>query len=250
MAHQPAFVRVLDAVAPVQLLDLAHVVQGRAGQQEAPVQERVMAAPGHAQLHHGERVVHEPADVRVVKGLGGGELLEPLLHQGVGEDVLQQLAEVGFVHLGLDQADQPGQVLVGILGRAPDEVLHVDGGGIHPLDLVHGDLQAAVVVLGHAQHVDEIIHLEPLAEGVDVVPHEGRQAAGLVGQDREEILSAGFLRADLLLADQEQVVHGLVGLVVGDVVAFHANGSFLWLSRSTASSRACTLDTLLRSGPR
>ncbi len=173
VADELAFEGVAEAGLPVQLADLADVVQDGAGDEQVGVDLGIERRGGEADADEREDVLQQAADPGVVQHLGGGSRAVGSGDRGVVEEGEDQALEVG-VGEARDVAAQLVPHLVDIEVGDGKIVGGVDLGLGGEAQLLQRDLELALILRDLALHLD-VAALGAGCDGVgEVLPHDGR----------------------------------------------------------------------------
>jgi hypothetical protein len=218
LAVQLAGVGQLDRAAREGVgVELADVVQQRAGDRDVAVDLRERRADRAHRLGDRQRVLEQPVAVGLVKALGGRRRAVARPQRRVGaEHRVQQAGQVAVADGG-EQLAQVGLHLRGRARRAVDEVGGVVRARLGGADRVQLELGAAGQP---AADVDRRADGGDLRDRGDVVADGRRQAAGAVGQHEVQDLAAVAPGAQLGLADEQHALHRRSLLQLSDE---HAN---------------------------
>ncbi len=203
-----------------ELVDLAHVVEEGAHQEQVAIDLRIARADPQHDLHKVDDVFQQAAQIGMM-----------VLHAGRGP------GELG--HEGLVQQETLGQGLQGRLGQAAEdlaqpehELVDLDGpqgGEVVGIDLVAGNLgqprddqlHGALEQLRRALRADVVAVLEGLVDRLRGVPHARPDLAGPIGEFHLQVKVAVAIGTQLLLGDHENLVDGILGTQLIDVLARH-----------------------------
>src|SRR3954447_8164318 len=188
-------------------LELADVVQQRAGDGDVAVDPRERGADRADALGDREAVLEQPVLVGLVVVLGGRRAAVELPGGGsLAEDAVQQRPQVRLLDRG-DELAQVGLHLVGGARRAVEQGARVERARLGLAQAQQVDLRAvALMDPKAAAHVDRRAGLAERARALDVVPDHRDDRAGAVGQRQAQELAAVALGARLRAADHKHLV--------------------------------------------
>jgi hypothetical protein len=210
------------AGADLVRLDLAHVVQQRAGGDEVDVRLADRPRRGDGDVRDLDGVLQQAADLGVVPLGGAGRPLELLAEHVVAEHAVEHRAERRRAHRAprpVELLPQPRHVLVDVGEELVGaEVL----GGQHAQRRGHGELPLGGAVAPVERYVaDDLHHAPRVGAGgpLELVGPDGggvdRPRAVAELEDDERVARARLLlRA---LAHEELVLHAVAGRQAGDV---------------------------------
>ena len=185
-----------------ELVNLADVVQKRAGEQEIAVDLRIVLAHQIAGAKQRNDVIEQAADVGVMQGLGSGSVAVGggdfrIGHEGLNERLQMRILE------GRDEGRQGLPEFVDVLGGLGKVVGEIDFGFAQLAQLVDGELKAVLIFVDQAFDLEEVVLLEGVEDFLDVVPHFGFELAAAVAERESQVRLASFLGLDLLADDDE-----------------------------------------------
>jgi hypothetical protein len=207
-------------------------VEDGPGQDQVPVQFGIDGKGRQGVAGHEPGVLQETAQVRVViaQGRGADQELLPVELQELEDQILKGQPDLGF-----GQFPQLLPQGLAVVGGGLDEQFGIEGGEVSSAgtDALFGfqifDFYLEFFLVGVHLALDphEIsdrkrarVFLE------DVVPDRGLDGAALIAQDQGEVGLAGFIGAALGLAHQEELLHRVAFLQVGNQLMGHR--SSLW----------------------
>ncbi len=218
--HEPPAVGVVERAFVGELPRLGQVVHEDTQQHQLMVEQRVKRADEPARLHRVERVLQQPADVRMVeahRGRGAAEVgHQPFVVEvGLGDGLQVRVGDVA--EQLLHAIEHRGDVLV----RRGQEVGHVVGARLGRVDTVDDQLQVLLVVFDATLDVHEAGLGQVGKEVLRGVPHPGVELAGAVRDERlDEVLPCAGGR-ELLVLEDEDVVDEVAGGGMGKEEASH-----------------------------
>ena len=222
VAQQLALGGVAERAGIAQLANLSDVMQEGAGEQQVPVDERIVAGHQVAGAEQRYHVVEQSADACVVHRLGRGRVAIVAGNLRIGHEQLQQTAQVGLPNGGDELAERLPE-FIDILRCFGKVIGEVDLGGVHLADLVNRELPALVVLVDQSLDLDDVVLLEVIGALLDVVPHLGLDGSGAVHQGEVQIRLAALFRLDLFVADDVAGGDHLVFLLcrISNIKLFH-----------------------------
>ena len=192
MAEQPALLGRAERRRRAELARPADVVHERRGEQQVGAQARVELRQLVADRRHADRVLEQPAGVRVVavgrrRIRAQRRLREHASTTSARSDVV--------VDLRREELEESLE-LVGVAAQRRRERGRI---GVRGLERAHLELEPVAELLDASEDVHGVALAEARVEQLDVVPHAAGDAAGRVARARARGTAAPLARAQLLL---------------------------------------------------
>lgn len=192
-----------------ELACASDVMDERSGNQQIRAEPRVDLTELAAQRRHADRVLEQPARIRVVPVLSRGIRPQRRLGQRTHDD----LAQTVVVHLRDEELEEAFE-LVGVAPKADRELGGIDS--VRRLERPHLDLELVPELLHPPEHAHRVARFEAPVEEIDVVPDPRRNAAARVDELEREIRAAVARAKALLPRDRVDAFDGAVLLELGD----------------------------------
>ena len=195
VAEQTPLLRLAEARARSELGGASDVVEQRGGQQQVAAQPLVQLCRLAADRRDADRVLEQPAGVRMVR-LRGREPPERRSNRLVVQEAQDRGAQARMRDLGGEELEKAFE-LVRVAPNGRRQVGRIGLG--RRLERAHVDLQPVAELLHAAEHTHGISLAEPRVEQLDVVPDSRVDPAARVDELEGEIRRA-VLRPQPLLA--------------------------------------------------
>jgi hypothetical protein len=198
MAEETAFVGLTEGGAGGELSDSADVVQERRSEQEIRAKTRVQLRRLAAECRDPDRVLEQPAGVRVVC-LRSRQAPQRRAHRVVREETLHHGRETGMDDLGGEELEKAVQ----LFGVAPHRGREVGRVGLgRGLEGAHVDLEPVAELLDSAEHPHCVALGEAGVEELDVVPDAGVDSPARVDELERKVWRAALRPHSLLARDR------------------------------------------------
>ena len=187
MSQQHAFDGVLETDVPGEFADLADVVEDDAGEQQVPVEDRIMGRDAVRERKQADDVFEQAAQPGMVQLLCGGRFAVRGRDLRVGEQRGQQQLQMGLGER-FDKAEQLTPERVHVIGGGGHQVGLVDLDRQRLAQLFHLHLQAVVEAGNAAARLDHVAALEVFGDARVVgLPRAPLQLTGLVAEDQAKV---------------------------------------------------------------
>ena len=222
MAESLSFVAIGGAERVADKFDrLADVVKKRADDEKIVIDDLgILSGDELRELHHGDGMFKESADVRVMKPNARVRTGKARHEVFIVEKNLNKRAERRSFH-GLKDFAQPRRQGLDVLFGAFDEIVGDDVGRVRLREFPRDDLKFALIELDGALDANEVAFRELLGELFRSVPEKRDDGSGPVANVKLEIARPAFIDAERLIAHAIDVGNDVVFFKLVDKKATH-----------------------------
>jgi len=205
MADEAPLVGIVDQPVIGILVDLADVVEDAACHEEIVIEAFVMAAEPVQDPHHREGVLQQPADIDVMKALGGGGALEQTGDLFIPQEIPQQVPQGRRRH----HRGKVLQVRIHPVGMHPGHgeiVRGIDLSGCRHAGVQDGQLDGVLILEGPGLDINEIALPESLFQFGDIVPDLAVHLARFILEAQVQIGRSLLGIGQIFFRDEKEVV--------------------------------------------